>query len=267
MPKASVFLDHILMRIFNSFLCLAFLFFASCEMLEEEEAASENNESTATEPAPPFLPEPKPEPEPEPEPKPESKTETKPEPKPEASKPQIPTFSKELLAAVKNWNNVSPQVFPLQSVKVMQDLTFKLYSSSGQLMGSASVSSGKEVVAVALKGRNLYVSPSVGSKMTAPIDIDQTDFKQGVAYLFELRKFERVRYEQQLKNRPVAQRNPSSPTRTVPNRTEQNERTPKGSNDNSLFMDLPIPGDYGHGKFCICGDCRKKRLAQTGSLK
>jgi hypothetical protein len=260
------------MRIFNSFLCLGFLFFASCEMLEEEEAASENNETTATKPAPPFLPEPKPEPEPEPEPKPESKPETKTKTKPEASKPQMPTFSKELLAAVKNWNDVSPKVFPLQSVKVMQDLTFKLYSSSGQLMGSASVSSGKEVVAVALKGRNLYVSPSVGSKMTAPIDIDQTDFKQGVAYLFELRKFERVRYEQQLKNRPVAQRNSSSPTRTVPNRTKPNERTPKGrtpkgSNDNSLFMDLPIPGDYGHGKFCICGDCRKKRLAQTGSLK
>ena len=34
-----------------------------------------------------------------------------------------------------------------------------------------------------------------------------------------------------------------------------------------LFEDLPIPGDYGHGKFCICKDCREKRLAATGSMK
>ena len=34
----------------------------------------------------------------------------------------------------------------------------------------------------------------------------------------------------------------------------------------SLFRDLPIPGDFGHGKFCICKDCRdKKELAATGS--
>ena len=37
--------------------------------------------------------------------------------------------------------------------------------------------------------------------------------------------------------------------------------------ESSLFEDLPIPGDFGHGKFCICKDCREKRLAATGSMK
>ena len=258
------------MRILTSVLCLVFFLFASCDMLQQEEPASDNNatdgnETAAAKPLPPALPEPRPEPEPKPKPIPRPKPEPKPEPEP--TKPQVPGFSKELLAAVKNWTSVSPSVFPLKSVKVMQDLTFKAYSSSGQLMGSSPVPAGKEVVAVALRGRNLSVSPSIGSKMTASIDIDQTDFKQGVAYLFELRKVERARYEQQLKNRPVAQRNSPSSTRTLPNRTKPNGRTTKAPEDNSLFMDLPIPGDYGHGKFCICGDCRKKRLAQTGSLK
>ena len=105
--------------------------------------------------------------------------------------------------------------------------------------------------------------------MTASIDIDQTDFKQGVAYLFELRKVERERYQQQLKNKTVAKNNSNTP-KIIPNPSKTNgnaAKKPQKQMDNSLFMDLPIPGDYGHGKFCICGDCRKKRLAQTGSLK
>ena len=260
------------MRLLFSFLCLAFFLFASCDMLQQEESVPESNstdgnETAAARPLPPELPEPKPEPEPQPKPEPEPQPKPEPEPKPEPSKPQVPGFSKELLAAVKNWTSVSPSVFPLKSVKVMQDLTFKAYSSSGQLMGSAPVPAGKEVVAVALRGRNLTVSPSVGSKMTASIDIDQTDFKQGVAYLFELRKVQRARYLENMKNRTVAQRNSPKPPPTAPNRTKPIAKETKDSNDNSLFMDLPTPGDYGHGKFCICGDCRKKRLAQTGSLK
>jgi hypothetical protein len=253
------------MRISNSFALSALFIFASCDMLQQEEPVVEKNSTTDTKPAPPPLPEPKPEP--EPEPKPEPKPKPKPEPEPEASKPQMPSFSKELLAAVKNWNSVSKAVFPLKSVKVMQDLTFKAYSSSGQLMGSAPVPAGKEVVAVALRGRNLTVSPSIGSRMTASIHIDQTDFKQGVAYLFELRKVERARHEKDLKAKTIARQNSPPPSKTASSSDKLKVSKPKATADNSLFMDLPIPGDYGHGKFCICGDCRKKRLAQTGSLK
>ena len=30
---------------------------------------------------------------------------------------------------------------------------------------------------------------------------------------------------------------------------------------------IPDPLDFGHGRFCICKQCREKRLARTGSLK
>ena len=30
---------------------------------------------------------------------------------------------------------------------------------------------------------------------------------------------------------------------------------------------IPDPLDFGHGRFCICKECREKRLAKTGSLK
>ena len=88
-------------------------------MLQQEEPVPESNstdgnETAAARPLPPELPEPKPEPEPQPEPEPEPQPKPKPDPKPEPSKPQVPGFSKELLAAVKNWTSVSPSVFPLK---------------------------------------------------------------------------------------------------------------------------------------------------------
>ena len=57
--------------------------------------------------------------------------------------------------------------------------------------------------------------------MTASIDIDQTDFKQGVAYLFELRKVQRARYLENMKNRTVAQREfvQATPNSPKPNKT------------------------------------------------
>ena len=40
---------------------------------------------------------------------------------------------------------------------------------------------------------------------------------------------------------------------------QASKNTNKNTNeDSSLFEDLPIPGDFGHGKFCICKDCREK---------
>ena len=59
--------------------------------------------------------------------------------------------------------------------------------------------------------------------MTASIDIDQTDFKQGVAYLFELRKVQRARYLENMKNRTVAQKNSSKPppNSPKPNKTKR----------------------------------------------
>jgi hypothetical protein len=241
-------------------------------MLDQDSDADKNKsdgkQTTAIKPAPKPKPQPRPTPT---QPKPTLKLPPKPLPEPDPKpqvKPQQPGFSPELLAAVKNWNNVSPHVFPLKSVRIMQDLTFKIYSKSGQPMGSSPMVAGKEVVALGLKGRTLTVSPSVGARMFAQIDIEQTDFKQGVAYLFELRKWQRRRH-QELQAQALARRNSSTRPQNAPppNRPSSRPATSKKTADNSLFEDLPQPGDYGHGKFCICGDCRKKRVAQTGSLK
>jgi hypothetical protein len=263
------------MRILNSFLCLVLFLFASCEKSDQDGDADKNKsggkQTTAAKPPPKPKPTPKPAAPKGTEEKPVFNLQTPnptPDPKPEP-KPLQPGFSRELLAAVENWTNVSPHVFPLKSVRINKDLVFKIYSKDRQaVVGSSAMPSGSEVVAVSLKGKTLTVSPSIEANMLADIDIDQTDFKQGVAYLFELRKWQRRR-QQELNAQALARRNtsppPSNPT-TKP-RPSSKPTTSKKPSDNSLFEDLPQPGDYGHGKFCICGDCRKKRLAQTGSLK
>ena len=98
--------------------------------------------------------------------------------------------------------------------------------------------------------------------MRATIAIDQTDFKDGVAYLFELRKRQRVAYAERQAN--------ESKTIAIKTGTASKQKSksnPPVKKSTPLFEDLPTPGDYGHGKFCICSDCRTKRLAQTGSIK
>jgi hypothetical protein len=100
--------------------------------------------------------------------------------------------------------------------------------------------------------------------MRASIAMDETDFKDGVAYLFELRKMQRAAYaERQAKESQSIASKSTNLAKAKP----IIKAKPKAKPSNSLFEDLPSPGDYGHGKFCICSDCRTKRLAQTGSMK
>lgn len=192
-------------------------------------------------------------------PKPEEKVkEMEAKPIESVTTPQMPSFSKELLQAVQNWKRVPPSVFPLSSVSVQSPLTFKAISGQGQVIATSSLPAGKEVVALGLRGTTLTVSPSLRSPLRATIDLAETDFKQGVAYLFDLRKRQREYYERE-RQRKLAMAKSSNPGDKIV--LQQEEST------NSLFEDLPSPGDYGHGKFCICQDCREKRLADTGSMK
>ena len=192
-------------------------------------------------------------------PKPEEKVkEMEAKPIESVTTPQMPSFSKELLQAVQNWKRVPPSVFPLSSVSVQSPLTFKAISGQGQVIATSSLPAGKEVVALGLRGTTLTVSPSLRSPLRATIDLAETDFKQGVAYLFDLRKRQREYYERE-RQRKLAMAKSSNPGYKIV--LQQEEST------NSLFEDLPSPGDYGHGKFCICQDCREKRLADTGSMK
>ena len=255
------------MRLITSLLFLSFLLFQSCEMLENNAEDAENNQSSEVKPekieevteAKPTPPEPKPTPQ-----KP-VEVERKPPPppkKPTPTKPEKAAFTPELLNAVKNWNAIPKSVFPLQAVTINKDVKFNIYSKSGQPIGSSMLPAGREVVAIGHKGNILAISPSNKGTMRGSIAMDDTDFKDGVAYLFELRKMQRLAYAkrkaEESENIAMKTKSPA-PTKT--------KTAPKTKTSTPLFEDLPSPGDYGHGKFCICSDCRTKRLAQTGSIK
>jgi len=75
-----------------------------------------------------------------------------------------------------------------------------------------------------------------------------------------MRKRQRIAYAERKANKT----NPALSKTSSPSKTKS---VPKTKPSAPLFEDLPSPGDYGHGKFCICSDCRTKRLAQTGSIK
>jgi hypothetical protein len=173
-----------------------------------------------------------------------------------ATKPVLPEFSEALLKAVSNWKKIPPTVFPLSSVTVKKEVNFIAKSSNNEIIASSKKLPGEEVVAVGMYQGDLVVAPSLTGRMRGRIAMNDTDFKQGVAYLFELRNKQRAEYEK--RQTELAQKKKSVDAQPA---TKQNKE------EVSLFDDLPIPGDFGHGKFCICKDCREKRLAATGSMK
>ena len=259
------------MRLFKTLSILSILLFQSCELLEKSSESEENNQSKAdeninnekllvTKPIQPNnkqLPEP-----PKLEPIVEKKKTNEAAGDKPSSKPEKAAFTPELLAAVKNWNAIPKSVFPLNSVTIKKDLKFTAYSQTGQAIGSSQLPAGKEVIALGHKGDLLTVSPSKRGTMRATIAMNQTDFKEGVAYLFELRKRQRIAYADK-----KSQESKNVVSRTIDSSKLKSKPSSKSKQNTPLFDDLPTPGDYGHGKFCICSDCRTKRLAQTGSIK
>ena len=171
------------------------------------------------------------------------------------TKPIMPQFSDELLKAVNNWTRIPQSVFPLSAVTIKQAVQFSVKASNGQVMANSSLPAGSEVVVIGANGDKLLLAPRKDAKMRGIISMDQTDFKEGVAYLFDLRKRQNEEYKEMMKQKA---QNQISKTNTAV--------TPKPDSRNSsndLFEDIPIPGDFGHGKFCICEDCRTKRLAMN----
>jgi hypothetical protein len=181
--------------------------------------------------------------------------------------PQSPAFTEELLASVKKWTAVPPSVFPLSGVTLKQPLNFEIKTPSGQVIGSFPRAAGDEVVALALVGNQLHVSPAKTSKQRNVLSVDETDFKTCVAYLFEVRKRQREAYETELARRasaPSSQPSPTSNLRPSPslvNKPSSARPHKPPSGRGTLFEDIPPPMDFGHGKFCICGDCRRQRKA------
>lgn len=259
------------MRLFKTLLLSIILFLQSCELLDQNSETDDSNQSNAeesnikekladTKPVKPIkkkLPEP-----PRVEPIVEKKKTKVVVKDKKPSQPEKAAFTPQLLAAVKNWNAIPKSVFPLSAVTINKDLKFIAYSQTGKAIGSSQLPAGKEVIALGHKGNLLTVSPSKRGTMRATIAIDQTDFKDGVAYLFELRKRQRVAYAER-----QADESKTIAIKTDTSSKQKSKTNPTVKKSTPLFEDLPTPGDYGHGKFCICSDCRTKRLAQTGSIK
>ncbi|MEK9772530.1 MAG: hypothetical protein VW576_03090 [Opitutae bacterium] len=168
------------------------------------------------------------------------------------SSPEEPAFSKELLAAVQNWTKVPKSVFPAEPVitSIPVNLVFK--SSSGQVMGSSLTPAGSEIQVLGMRGSTLIVANLNNSKLRGEVDVDQTDFKQLLAYRFEINKKNK-------EARLARQQQESANSKIIETNDEPQEP--------EILDDIPDPLDFGHGRFCICKDCREKRLAQSGSLK
>ena len=171
------------------------------------------------------------------------------------TKPIMPQFSDELLKAVNNWTRIPQSVFPLSAVTIKQAVQFSVKASNGQVMANSSLPAGSEVVVIGANGDKLLLAPRKDAKMRGIISMDETDFKEGVAYLFDLRKRQNEEYKEMMKRKTQNQISKIN-TAVTPKPNSRNS-------SNDLFEDIPIPGDFGHGKFCICEDCRTKRLAMN----
>ena len=166
-----------------------------------------------------------------------------------------PTFSEELLKAVQNWKKIPKSVFPLKNVSINEDVSLKLLNSAGEVIAESKMESGREVVVKSINGQSLLVSPTLASNLKGEINLDKTDFKQSVAFRFEMGK-KIIEMRKRLKEQKEK------------GTTGVNSVGGKQEDDNTVqTSDLLAPGDFGHGKFCICSECREKRLALTGSMK
>ena len=200
-------------------------------------------------PDPKFVKKPKPKILPPP-PKPPSLPEV---PDPEISLPVEPEFSDDLLAAVKNWTKIPRSVFPARPILSSVPINLVAKASTGQIIGNSLTPAGTELQVLGMNGPTLIVANSNNHRLRGEVDIDKTDFKQLLAYRFELNKRKRANLE---KRRKEAQSSHS-----------KNEIDNQHSEPTIISDEIPDPLDFGHGRFCICKDCREKRLAKTGSLK
>ena len=106
--------------------------------------------------------------------------------KPAPPAPEPPKFSNELLAAVQNWTRIPKSVFPAKPVIANIPVDLEVRTSSGQVIGSSLNSAGTELQVLGMRGNTLVVANLHNSKLRGEVDIDQTDFKQLLAYRFEL---------------------------------------------------------------------------------
>ena len=169
------------------------------------------------------------------------------------TEPVVPSFSKELLKAVNNWENIPKSIFPLHSIQLSEDVYLEAKTQSGQVIATSIAPKGSKVTALGFQSGKLIIANPKNTKLNGKVEMDKSDFKQMVSYLFDYRNKQREQLKQKAQSREGANVQPTKSSAKM-----------KTTEDSDF---IPDPLDFGHGRFCICKDCREKRLAQSGSLK
>jgi hypothetical protein len=270
---------------------------AGCEQMDDlngqifgdEVEAPEKSDAPQTDPpvdAPPESPSPGNEVVNRPTSKPPVTPKPRPPAPPKPTGPVRPQASAELLKIVNNWRAIPASAFPRQ-VTLAQPVDFVLRNASGNRVGGSTHPVGSKVFAFEQVGDHLSVGPSASSPMRSMVKLDQTDLKMVLTYAFAMAKHRQanvamtpprpvrtvitrpsVRPTPQPRpttnkprpttNKPKPSTNKPRPTTTRPGQKPSKGKAPEGG----LFDDLPEPKDLGHGKWCVCSDCRKRRLSR-----
>ena len=101
------------------------------------------------------------------------------------------SYTKNLLKAVNNWKQIPKSVFPIGNVTVFEEVELKTFSQNKSVESEAIIPSGNNFWVLGIEKDMLTISMSEVSKLKGSVKIDETNFKQKVANLFELRKKQR----------------------------------------------------------------------------
>ena len=198
--------------------------------------------------------------------------------------PLQPVAAPELLAYVDNWRAIPKTLFPRQ-LTVNRQVQFVLRDRTGNSIGGSTYPSGSKLIAFEQVGGMVSVGPSETSPMRTLVGLAETDLKMVLIYAYEMAKYHRAQIASAHPPRPVPVAPvgetsvPPSPRPPVVNRpvsgakptpkanpTPRPGRQPKPKRNDSLFEDLPEPKDLGHGKWCVCKNCRSRRGAGRGGV-
>ena len=196
------------------------------------------------------------------------------------SRPVQPTASAELLRIVNNWQGIPDSAFPRQ-VALVRPLSIGFRDSSGNSTGTTTYPAGHKLFACDQVGNYVHLAPSKSSSLRALVGLDHTNLKQVLIYAYEMTKLRQSQLamtgspiavsprprpnKPSTKPRPTTSGSGAKPT-PKPRPTPRPGKKPSKPNakdaENFLFDDLPEPKDFGHGQWCVCRDCRKRRISR-----
>ena len=171
------------------------------------------------------------------------------------SVPLQPDFSPELLKIVHNWKRIPRSLLPFPSVIISSPTSLEV-RSNGKVLASTPVQAGSEVTVIGLTDSTLTIAPpflkilpkAFRPRMTGMIDIDKTDFKQCVAYKYEMTLLAKKR---QIENKK---------SETTQFNEKKEEDLPKGKVVTNDPLAIPDPLDFDTGDSVFAKSAESKGL-------